>query len=1131
MGGFRATVATAVAVACLAAPAPVAAATTRYAAPAGSGTACSQVSPCALDEAVDNASFGDDVVVAPGTYALGAALTPADGISVHGVAGQPRPAITLAHGGPALDLGEFGARVDLTHLGIDTPEGTAIYGQLACYGTWDDLVLTAAGSAIDCLGGTPLIRDVVAHSTGAGNAALELDSSMGAGNSTYQLRNVTAIASGSGASALNVKAMGVDATIGDLNDTVVAKNLIALGGPGAFDLRAHGEFETTSATIDVSYSDYSTEEHTGPQPGTVTSSEGHNLTATPFFVNAAAGDFHQLASSPTIDAGKANDALNGSTDIDGDARALGLTTDIGADEYAPPAGGMATPHAHGSGVLLHDGRVLVAGGSFGGVQPRNAELFDPATGRWSGGGYMSKGRLFGAASVLESGKVLVSGGSEASLVGTADLYDPATNSWSGGGTLPGGVNGPRWHHTSTLLGSGRVLITGGSTAAANGIPNTALYNPATNTWAAGPALATGRYDHTATLLSDGRVLVVGGSDQANAPLKSAEVSNVGVSAWTSAGSMTTERTGHTATLLQNGKVLVAAGVDSSGEETATAELYDPASNTWSSAGSLAQARSSHTATLLRDGRVRVEGGVGPGLGALKSTEIYDPATNGWSAGPALGTARDAHTATGLLDGRVLTAGGEGLSSSELSSRFGPNAIARRPVVAYVDLQGHFGLWDSETLSDVPAPPVPADLTRFATSLDGRYVVYAEPVSKKIHLYDRRARGEVPLPGIDVDDDPSNLTVSDTGLIAFDHNSNSLARVYDSRAKTFLATGLVASDTGFESDNGHRQTRLSGDGRFLATTCQQHCVTPPVSGSDLYVQDLTTKTNFPMPNNATQDSEHPCVDRSGVLVGADLTVGGQNDISLYARAGGGLLPVPNDPTVKDVKCALDSSGQHVVLQNFATGTDRLYDRLAGALVPMPMKVRGVLFLSDPIDLTPPQTTILGGPARIVGGRRAVLRFASSEAGGTFRCSLDGRPFTVCASPKTYLGLKDGTHTFRVRAVDAAGNADPTPATRTWTIGTAITKLSIKPPSFNRAKGTTIAYVLTRAGTVRFTVCHKPNPAKRRCVPLKGTLKRTGKAGRNSFHFSGRLNHHALDPGSYVLTGRPGGRRAGFRIKPG
>ncbi|MGH3086943.1 MAG: hypothetical protein ACRDSJ_06440, partial [Rubrobacteraceae bacterium] len=84
-----------------------------------------------------------------------------------------------------------------------------------------------------------------------------------------------------------------------------------------------------------------------------------------------------------------------------------------------------------------------------------------------------------------------------------------------------------------------------------------------------------------------------------------------------------------------------------------------------------------------------------------------------------------------------------------------------------------------------------------------------------------------------------------------------------------------------------------------------------------------------------------------------------------------------------------------------------------------------------DTAPPDTTITSGPPAKTKKTTASFSFAS-EPGATFQCSLDGSAFTACASPKTFTGLSRKKHTFRVRAVDAAGNADPTPASRSWTV---------------------------------------------------------------------------------------------------
>jgi parallel beta-helix repeat protein len=92
-------------------------------------------------------------------------------------------------------------------------------------------------------------------------------------------------------------------------------------------------------------------------------------------------------------------------------------------------------------------------------------------------------------------------------------------------------------------------------------------------------------------------------------------------------------------------------------------------------------------------------------------------------------------------------------------------------------------------------------------------------------------------------------------------------------------------------------------------------------------------------------------------------------------------------------------------------------------------------SGPPDITPPETAITSGPPSTTTSTSAAFTFSSNEAGSTFQCALDGAAFAACTSPRSYSGLATGAHTFRVRATDAAGNTDPTPAAYAWTIQTA------------------------------------------------------------------------------------------------
>ena len=123
----------------------------------------------------------------------------------------------------------------------------------------------------------------------------------------------------------------------------------------------------------------------------------------------------------------------------------------------------------------------------------------------------------------------------------------------------------------------------------------------------------------------------------------------------------------------------------------------------------------------------------------------------------------------------------------------------------------------------------------------------------------------------------------------------------------------------------------------------------------------------------------------------------------------------------------------------------------------------------VDLTPPATTIDSGPPPDSRSRSATIAFSSPSTDTlSFGCSLDGATFTVCASPVTYTGLAEGSHSVRVRARDRAGNVDGTPATTSWRVDVTApaTAIDSGPPPLARSRTATVAFSSPSTDAVSF-----------------------------------------------------------------
>ncbi len=331
--------------------------------------------------------------------------------------------------------------------------------------------------------------------------------------------------------------------------------------------------------------------------------------------------------------------------------------------------------------LLPGGEVLVAGGIAGSATLASAELYNPATGKWSATGSMNVARADQSATLLPDGQVLVAGGDNQattgscffSLLSSAELYNPATGKW----TLTGSMSIARAAATATLLPNGQVLVAGGQTTSSTcafGIASSAeLYNPATGSWTQTGSMNAPRALDTATLLSNGQVLAAGGSNDAdpfNHSLASAELYNPATGKWTLTGSLNTARDGHQAVLLASGQVLVADGEDVSSAgtfELNSTEVYNPATGKWATTGTTFHAgNSGFSVTLLNTGKVLIAGGivgVYPHTHITSAAELYDPATATSAFTGSMNVARNDQSATLLPDGQVLAAGGQTTTSN------------------------------------------------------------------------------------------------------------------------------------------------------------------------------------------------------------------------------------------------------------------------------------------------------------------------------------------------------------------------------------------------------------------------------------------------------------------------------------
>jgi hypothetical protein len=328
--------------------APAAGAAQRVASPTGSGTDCTSDAPCGFKTAIADALNNDDVLVRSGHYAVTGSVKNPFGttITVHGEDPLHPPVITST-ASTELEIDDPSTTIKSLDLRDTNFAGDALNFSGA---RADGILARAAGASGACVLSRGTLADTVCVATNPLVAAIQVNGfAFSASSATViSLRNVTAIATDPSSFGLFAdERSSVGAVTIALENTIVRGG----GGSGSFDIIVNNNLPGANLKVTTDHSNYVTTKAVGvgsPDPAAPNFNANYpkiidtvppsQQTATPFFVDAANLDFHELPNSPTRGAGLRGDALDGPYDFDGEARANASdgAVDIGADQHYDP---------------------------------------------------------------------------------------------------------------------------------------------------------------------------------------------------------------------------------------------------------------------------------------------------------------------------------------------------------------------------------------------------------------------------------------------------------------------------------------------------------------------------------------------------------------------------------------------------------------------------------------------------------------------------------------------------------------------------------------------------------------------------------------------------------------------------
>jgi hypothetical protein len=294
---------------------------------------------------------------------------------------------------------------------------------------------------------------------------------------------------------------------------------------------------------------------------------------------------------------------------------------------------MNVARTRAASVTLLDGRVLVAGGRDGNASLASAEVYDPATRTWSLTGSMTTPRDWLSMVRLADGRVLAAGGLDVNVLPanaalqSAEVYDPATGKW----TSTGDMSAKRWGFALVALPDGRALAAGGANANSECqfSPTSEVFDAGTGIWTPTGDMKVHR-GFARAILVGGRVLFFGGEIAAAGSLcavttASVEAFDPATGTFSTLGSLLDDGTLQAVAPLPDGRILVAGGgrFTSAGVVALSAsEIYDPTTGLATRAAALSTARGNMLGAALPDGSVLVPGGTQPHTGSIAASATF-----------------------------------------------------------------------------------------------------------------------------------------------------------------------------------------------------------------------------------------------------------------------------------------------------------------------------------------------------------------------------------------------------------------------------------------------------------------------------------------------------------------------------